>query len=137
MLERVQQPLRHLAAGGALALLVVLTSSCAGVWGSSLPAAPVQPPPGFIFTNFQAPLDFEFTEKGVGTDTANMRMGESEAQFIYVPFIAPGLLRFGWGDASLDTAATNGRIDEIHYADYEVLSVLGIYTNTKIRAYGQ
>ena len=40
------------------------------------------------------------------------------------------------GDASLDTAMTNGDIRQIHHVDINYLNLLGLYQRKKIEVYG-
>jgi hypothetical protein len=44
---------------------------------------------------------------------------------------------FGSGDVSLEAAARDGDLRTVHYADYEYLNVLFIFTRMKITAYGE
>ena len=41
-----------------------------------------------------------------------------------------------WGDASIEAAAQEGGIQTVHYVDYEVLSVLGIYVQLTVEVSG-
>lgn len=117
-------------AAGALCL-----AGCAWAPSFSMPTVPVQPPPGFLFTQYSAPLDHEFSNGGVGTPIdANASVGEAKAQYLFIPLI--GFLSFAWGDASIDAAARNGMLREVHHADYDQLTILGIYTEFTTKAYG-
>lgn len=98
--------------------------------------APVEPPSGLIFTQYKAPLDFSFSKNGVGTPVSGNKSGTSEAQYLSIPFTYR-LISFGWGDASIETAQKNAGLSEVSYADYQVLSVLGVYTSTKVTAHGK
>jgi hypothetical protein len=110
-------------------LSVVALSGC--VWVK----APLVPPPGFIYTQYSAPLDIDLGEDQAPVNLEEMKSGISTAQYIYIPFTY-GLLSFAWGDASLDTATKNGKISKVHIADYTVLNVLGIYQQVDFRANG-
>jgi hypothetical protein len=106
--------------------LAVAASGCVA------PRAPVVPPTAFVYTQVKAPLQTDLE----GADMQAERMGESTARFLYIPFTW-GLASFAWGDASTEQAAKDGGIDEVQFADYEFLSVLGVYAQTTIRAHGK
>ncbi len=109
---------------------VTSAQATSGAW-----IAPVVPPPGWIFTQYQAPLDYRFANQGAGT-TVGTRMGTSEASYLRIPLFSP-YLSFAWDDASLREAQRSGALQQADYVDYEVLSVLGIYTNVKFHVYGE
>ena len=76
--------------------------------------APVMPPMGMIYNDYQAPLDYTQEESPVGT-----KSGMAETTSI--------LGCVAWGDASIKTAASNGGLTEVTGADYEYFNVLGVY----------
>jgi len=86
----------------------VLTTSCAML------SAPVIPPPAAIQV-YKAPLDIDNDETLPGT-----LHGKSSTKNVL------GLV--SWGDASIRAAVENGGISTIRSADYEFLTVLGIYS---------
>ncbi|CAN5449249.1 hypothetical protein BH09SUM1_BH09SUM1_06110 [soil metagenome] len=118
--------------GVAALMLATVVSGC----GGGYPKAPVVPPIGLIYTHVQAPLDTDFSGDKGGTDTTDLRMGQAEASYFYVPFTY-GLLSFAWGDASIKTAAQDGHLSNVHFADYEEFNILGIYANMKTHTYGK
>lgn len=75
---------------------------------------PVQPPTGIVYSDYRAPLDYDQEGLPMGS-----RTGMSESISIL------GLVALG--DASIDAAATNGGISNVHGADYEYFNVLGVY----------
>ena len=87
--------------------------------------APVIPPQGIVFSNVSAPLSTEFNQSTPiapkqGTATAHSVLG-----------------LISWGDASTHTAAKNGSLSTINYADYQVLSILfGVYSDFTVVAHG-
>ena len=85
-------------------LLAIGTTGCL--------SAPFQPPPAAV-TAYSAPLSTEGNWK-IGSKT-----GSAEAVCIL------GLVAVG--DCSLNTAAANGGLKEVHYADYKYVNILGIY----------
>ncbi len=118
---------------GMMAAFAVLASGC--VFNLR---APVVPPPGALYTSYKAPLDYQLG-KHHNDDTpsipiSQMRSGTSETS--YIQLIYP-TLSLAFEDASVETAARNGGITTVHFADYEVLSVLGLYVNTKVTVYGE
>ena len=50
---------------------------------------------------------------------------------------AEGILIVGFGDASIATAAANGKITKIHHIDTEVLNVIGVYSRYETVVYGE
>jgi len=116
--------------GSCLAAVALLGSGC-GAFG---PRAPLVPPPGIIFTQYSAPLDIDLGREGEPTPVSQLRSGESDTQHIFIPLI--GFLTFTWGDMSIDEAARNGNLNEVHFADYDYMNILGIYQTVKINAYG-
>jgi len=125
--QAVRALLLPVVAAAAMAL-----SGC----GGGFPTAPVVPPPGFIFTDYSAPMDIDFSDGGTPTRAVDTRLGTAESNFFYLPFTY-GLISFAWGDASIEAAGLDGKLEKIHYADYEVLNILGIYANFKTNAHGE
>ncbi len=96
---------------------------------------PVVPPPGVIYTNYKAPVDYDFSEHGMGTNAADLKSGMSEVKRINIPYVN---LSFAWGgDASLKTAAADGGINTINFVDYETFGILTVYTRTRFHVYGE
>ncbi len=86
--------------------------------------APVMPPVGVIFTDYQAPLDFDQESSEVGS-----KQGMAETISIL------GLVALG--DASINTAAQNGGISEIYGADYQYFNVVGVYQRYTTIVHGE
>jgi len=91
---------------------------------------PVQPPSGVLFSLYSAPLETRFDATPVGS-----KRGTAQLHFLREPFYNIPLLT--WGDASLEAAAADAGIQEIHYADYQLLTVVGIYVQFEVRVYGE
>lgn len=89
---------------------------------SACTTAPFMPAQGFVYTNNKAPLSIGFNAD-MGT-----KVGTASSYSI--------LSLFAFGDVSAQTAATNGRIKVMKYADYEYTNVLFMFTKTTIRVYG-
>ena len=96
--------------------------------------APVVPPPGMIWTEYDAPLDFEMGHKGKPTQVANMKKGEARTRYLRLFYPA---LSMGWEDNVIKTAAKDGGIETVHFADYHYLSVLGLFQEVTVTAYGE
>ncbi len=94
--------------------VVALMSGC-----YTMPNAPVMAP---IVVDEKGPV------AGFSNDTAATKVGKAEAE---------GILIFATGDASIQAAANNGGISEIHHVDSEVLNVLGIYSRNQTIVYGE
>ena len=97
----------------------ILAVGCAGQY-----VAPVRPPLGFAFTNVNAPIQTEFNRTPVA-----MNKGEASTANIL------GL--FAWGDASVKAAVEDGKLRTVHFVEYSMLSVLGIYSKFTTVAYGE
>ena len=115
-------PGRRVGALLAAAVLLGCASSPVGV--------PVAPPSGLLFALQSAPLETNFEETRVGS-----RTGIAEVRFLREPFFT-NLPLVTWGDASIEAAAREGGIQTIHYVDYELLSVLGIYVQLTVQVSG-
>ena len=107
--------MRRACVGAVLAAVLVVAVGCA-----TMPMGAVNAP----IQDLKSPV-------AVGTGQVggpNVKVGEATAQ---------GFLIVGWGDASIQTAARNGGITQIHYVDSQQLNILGIYSRNTIRVYGQ
>lgn len=138
MTNRLTSLARRAVRGGFAVALVagaIAGLSGCGRWGGLYGHdAPVVPPPGWIFAQYKAPLDFELGNKGTGTPNENLSVGTAEAQYIQI-FYRP--LSFGFGKAGVDEAAKAGGLKTVHYADYELFNVLGLYQRVTVYAYGE
>jgi hypothetical protein len=81
------------------------------------------PVTGFAYTDVKAPVT------ATNSKLENLKKGTSTAKS-YVGVV-------GMGDASIDKAAENGGITEIHHVDYKTRVILGIYAKTKTIVYGK
>ncbi|MDX1970905.1 MAG: TRL-like family protein [Candidatus Sumerlaeia bacterium] len=86
--------------------------------------APVQPPMGILYTDYNAPLFPDQTTGEVGS-----RSGEASSISIV------GLVALG--DASLQTAAQNGNIKNVRHVDYNYKNYVGIYQKYTTIARGE
>jgi hypothetical protein len=103
-------------------LAALLAVACAPLAGCL--RAPVMPPAGLVVTAYSAPLDYAQERSPVST-----KQGEAST------FAVLGLLALG--DASIQTAARQGGLTEIHGADYRYFSILGIYQRYTTVVHGE
>ena len=87
--------------------------------------APVIPPTGLVFSQFNAPLTTEFDQ----TAANGLSTGEAASTSVL------GLVAYG--DCSLDAAAKAGGLSTIEYCDYSYLNVLGVYQKFTVVAHGK
>ena len=87
--------------------------------------APVIPPLGGIYSDYNAPLTTEFN----GQDAVPLKEGASASYSIL------GLI--AWGDCSVRSAAKAGDIYTVSYCDYRYHNVLGIYQEFTVIARGK
>jgi len=109
--------MRALAGFAALCAVVLAASGCY--------TTPVMPPMGVIYADVRAPLTAEAEKPNV-----TEQKGEASSQSIL------GLI--AWGDCSLDTAAKNGKLTEIEFADYSYMNVIfGVYQKFTVVVHGK
>ena len=83
-------------------------------------AAPVVPPLGLLYTDFEAPMSI--------TGTPAQRRGESS--------VTAWLALFSTGDGSVKAAAQAGGISNVTMVDYKFRNILGIYQRYTTIVYG-
>ncbi len=96
--------------------------------GCAMPKSAFVPPPGGIYTSYKAPLLIGFNKTSIGEES-----GEGSTEYVLEPFLTK--LSASWGDCSLEEAAREGRLSKVGTADYEFMSVLGIYAKTTVHVY--
>lgn len=114
-----------------LAAMLVSATGC--TIGAAFPRTPVSPPPGYIYDNVHAPLDVNYHGD---VEARPGKVGETRASYLCLWILSPAL-SFGWGDASVETAAADGGLKEVHHVDYERRQILGLYSEFTVRAYGK
>jgi len=92
--------------------------------------APVEPPYGGLFSLYTAPLVTNFDATPVGS-----KVGINQIFHVELPLYARIPLAT-FADSSIQAAAEQGGIQRIYYADYQVLSVLGIFVRLTVRVSG-
>ncbi len=140
--------------GKRLVLLLVLVAvglpGCLG-----LETAPVQPPRGAIYTKIRAPLTVNYRGTVVSTDSAvsppalggmgtalggaalaGSKVGTASTTLLSIPLWYTSL-DFAWDRCDIETAAKEGGLQTVYYADYEVEQVVGIFGRFTVRAYGK
>jgi hypothetical protein len=105
----------------AVCVVVALSVGC----GAGYYRTPVQPAGGWLFARLEAPISTNYDAGAVVT----MKSGSATSESF-----------LGWialGDASLTSAAKNGGISKIHYADYKFENILGVYSKFTTVVYGE
>ncbi|MDP6438203.1 MAG: TRL domain-containing protein [Candidatus Brocadiia bacterium] len=110
-----------------LLLPVLLLPGCMG--GSRWQGA-VVPPAGALITIYKAPITTDFSNTPVAK-----RKGTASTQYFF-DFLFTGS-SYAWDDAAIQKAAEDGELTKVYYADYEALSILGIYAKFTVTAYGE
>ena len=85
--------------------------------------APVIPPTGLIYSDFDAPIS---------TISASNDLGSKRG----VSTVKSVLGLFSWGDGSVKAAANNGGITQLRHLDYKFFNLLFIYQRYDTVAYG-
>jgi hypothetical protein len=114
----------------SLLALLILTSLLALSGCTALPHTPLLPPRGGLVEAVKAPLSLNYH----ATLAKPAKSGSATFHYFWIPLHSN--LSFTWQSASIESAVRNGGLSEVEYADYEVVSVLGIYTRFTITAYG-
>jgi hypothetical protein len=107
-------------------LAVVLLCGCNTLGGKS----PVMAPAGYIYEHTQVPL---MHEQNSGESKSTLQSGRATAKQV-VPYFT--FLSVAWQDNSLKTAMANGGIKNLHHADIEHFTILGLYREQTVIAYG-
>jgi len=92
----------------------------------SAPEAPFRPPIGIIYTNVKAPLFMDANKTRLASIEG---MAPSTHVAVY-------WFRFTLGDSGLRKAMKDGSLEEAAYADYEWMSILGMFGRLEVHAYG-
>ena len=116
-----------------LSVLCALSLGLTGCGGLADFRAPVVPPQGAIMTDVCAPLTADFDRTPVCA-----KEGTASTYFVRIPItLLSHWLTFAWGDGDIKTAAANGGLKTIAYADYQSLVILGVYGRFTVKAYGE
>lgn len=82
---------------------------------------------GFVFSYTVVPLDVNFDRTPVLEKSASDNTKKVQYRG----------LRIEWGDEAIGEIAREHGLQTVHYADLEVLNVLGIWTQRWVRIYGE
>lgn len=99
--------------------------------GCTMYRAPFQPAHGLLVSSVKAPLSVDFDRTEVAGNT-----GTASSMFVSIPF-TDNLLSFAWNDCDIASAARNGGLDQVEYADYEFLQILGLFGRMTVVAHGK
>ncbi len=102
-----------------------------GVACASPVTVPVEPVHGGVFSYYSAPLQTDFDATPVGS-----KVGKSDLFFFQLPVNGSRIPVATFADASIAHAAERAGIQTIHYADYQVIDVLGIFVRLEVRVSG-
>lgn len=116
---------------GPVALLCLLAVCGLGCQSVSY-NAPIIPPPGVLYSEFNAPLILP--DKGV--DISGLDMVEIHTSHFQIPYAYLRIINLAWGEAALEEAARQGGFDDIVYADYKFTTILSVFSTFTVRAYG-
>ena len=92
--------------------------------------APVRPPSGALVTTYKAPMTTSFKE----TPTDG-RVGRASTYYFHDILITG--LSFSFREAGVEQAADAGNLDQVYYADYRMLQVLGVFGKFTTEAHGK
>lgn len=113
----------------ARTILTLMLATSTPLGCQPLPEVPVRAPAGLLVAIQRGPLTTSFE----ATPTTG-RIGTAKTFFLREPF-----LRTTWafGDASIAAAMREGDLARIHFADYEMVSILGAAGIFEVRVYGE
>ncbi len=89
---------------------------------------PVMAPQGVLFSRTRMPLTVNYGDTPVCRDS-----GSATSCYLYEPVTG---LTFAWNSCSIEAAARAGGLSSVHYADYELMHVLGVFGRVTVTAYG-
>ncbi len=115
-----------------VALAAIAIASLAGCASLTPYSAPVKPPLALLFIDCKAPLTVEFNGTPVGP--ALKKVSKKQTTFFRDILFTGGTL--AWDDAAIAQIAREGGIEQVAYADYEMMNLLGIYGTFTINVYG-
>ena len=94
---------------------------------------------GAIYTQTTLPLDTNFDDTPSGIEGHEAADPKGAWTTIRLPtgFLFGFGLYIDWGDASVASALEDAGIETVHYADLEITSILTVWTQRKLRVYGE
>lgn len=118
--------LKHLVVLALLGSMLLLTG-CGMAY-----LAPVKPPQGFLISTFKAPLTVDVNETPVSGD---LKHASKNKTYYFHDILFTGL-DFAWGEVDVPQIARAAGITKVSYAEYELLSILGVYAEFTVHVYG-
>lgn len=128
----------------AVGMVVVLSSGClvspinapvsnpyGAIQASYIPASPVLPPWGILYTDYKAPLTINFDK----TPVASGAPRTYEVKRIGIPFYQ--YLSVAWGDTNVGDLGLASGFGKVHYIDQEYLNILTVYQVHRFNVYGE
>ena len=109
-------------------VLALLLTGCAAQYLTD-----VRPPQGILVTSIKAPLTCDFHNTDVNTD--DLKVAKRKTNY-FSGFLITGL-DFAWGEVDVPEIARRAGINEVCFAEYEILNVLGIYAEFTVYVYGR
>lgn len=85
-----------------------------------------------MFAKFSAPLTLNFQSNPTGPAVRVVQ--ERQVRYFH-DFLITGM-GFAWDSATIERIAREGGINNVSYADYEFMHILGFFAITTIRIYG-
>lgn len=117
----------------SLILICIMLSGCGGLLRMKpRNTVPMSPPGGILYSSVKAPLTVDFNGNPTGQDVKKFSYGETN--WFWIPL--SNSLEFGFGEVDLESIARKGNIEKVSYADYELTTIIFIYSNFKINVYG-
>lgn len=94
---------------------------------------------GLLYTRTTFPLDTDFADTPSRIDREAPPEPSEGWKTITIPvgFWLGADLSIDWGDASIARALEEAGIETVHYADVETFSVLLVWTERRVRVYGE
>lgn len=97
---------------------------------SSRIEVPVRPPPALLFEFISAPAQTNFGGTPVGKKSATGTL-----HYLQDPILT-NLPIITWGEAGVEAIAADAGIEEVHFVDYGIVSVLGVYVELRVYVSG-
>jgi hypothetical protein len=125
---------------GRVVLIAALLVACAGCARFGLGHSKA-----FIYSHVRGPMFFRAPPSGGLRVDGELKVGRATARQINVPLeralgIPTGPIdpfTAGWGSLAMQRAMENGTLKEVYFADYELFSILGVYTRVTAVVYGK
>ncbi len=115
-----------------LSCIILFNGCSASMSACQVPyVAPVTPPTGFIFTSIKAPLTYNLKENLTGEAVKKHTISRTIWFNVWY-----GGYCFAFGNVDIGRAAKSAGINEVSYADYELMTVFKTFSRYRINIYG-